>query len=93
MSYVIEALCLRLADFVEVAAKAITKALDVVFPEPADDLMAVAEAAGVTVEQQEQRDYHLAMCEIVELAARNRAPHTEADFEAWRIEYATRGEQ
>jgi hypothetical protein len=65
------------------------KLLDAIFPEPTDDLMAVARAAGVTVEQQEQLEYHRAACEVIELMAATRAAEHEADFEAWRLEYVT----
>lgn len=85
--YRIQALRLALLDVVELGAKAVTKVLDALFPEPEDDLMAVAQAAGVTVEQQELREYHEAACEVVELMAQSRAAQTEADFEAWRLEY------
>jgi hypothetical protein len=83
-------LIIRLADLAVTGA---LKLLDAIFPEPTDDLMAVARAAGVTVEQQEQLDYHRAACELAEMSARSRSAQHEADFEAWRQECLARGEQ
>lgn len=69
-----------------------TRLLEAILPGPDDDLMAVAEAAGVTAEQQEARDYHAAACELVEQAAHHRAPLEPFDFEDWEHEMGVGGE-
>lgn len=82
-------LMIRLAD---AAVTGTLQLLDALFPDPADDWMKIANATYEPSGQQELLDYHREVSKFVDLAAAKRAPHTEADFDAWLTEYMARGD-
>lgn len=81
-----------LTALVNTLARRAAALMEAILPGPDDDLMAVAEAAGVTAEQQEARDYHLGMCEFTEQLAEVRSAMTPVDFAEWESELHVGGE-
>jgi hypothetical protein len=86
----------RIVNALVQGVKRIVRAVDVfltvLFPEPADDLMAIvdatAEPSPAAVERQELIDYHLAVCSAAELMAEVRSGVTPVDFAEWSQEIA-----